>query len=203
MYLFCVYTRTQVQPLPSALVSRSDSGGGGAKNEDDIVAPPDIFSGDTCATPTPGDFLVGGGDSGTSTPRYLDSPSAESLHTKSSPLAAFNLKADKPGNSPPSPRGSPRTSSLVQTTAASVRSHTREPDDNDRDASADLSVVSCGSPSGRMFSILTSSQHTSRPSDQSLPEQLSEEIPDYSLTSLPSTTSIGSVSNDSEVCEKD
>lgn len=190
---------TQLQQLPVAFVSRSDSEGGGTKDEDDIVAPPDIFSGDTCATPTPGDFLLGGGggDSGTSTPRYLDSPSVESLHSRGSPLASFNLKAEKAGDSPPSPRA---RSTLVQSTTARGSARKVERDDADHGSnSAGLPpVTSCDSPSGRMFSILTSSQHNLRPSDQTRPEEFSEEIPDYSLTSLPSTTSIGSVSNESE-----
>ena len=192
----------QLQQLPIALVSRSDSEGGGTKDEDDIVAPPDIFSGDTCATPTPGDFLLGsgGGDSGTSTPRYLDSPSVESLHGKgSSPLASINLKAEKSGDSPPSPRA---RSTLVQSTAARGGARKIEHDDGGDQGSSSTDLppapVSCDSPSGRMFSIFTSSQHNLKPSNQSHPDEFLEEILDYSLTSLPSTTSIESVSNEPE-----
>lgn len=82
--------------------SGNSTGGGGASDyEDDIVAPPDTFAGDTCATPTPGDFLSrhpgsAGLDSGSSTPQCLDSPLLEGPQQlqKASPLATRQLRAD-------------------------------------------------------------------------------------------------------------
>lgn len=168
------------------------------KDEDYIVAPPDIFSGDTCATPTPGDFLVGGigTDSGSSTPRYLDSPSVESLTSKASPLATHHLMPDRHRSSSLTPKEAPGTSSLVQTTSSGI---SPQDDHSSVDTSSgDLGRVTCDSPSGRMLSILPSAQHNLKPSDKNLSDEFSEEIPDYSLTSMPSATSLGSQSNCSE-----
>ena len=59
------------------------------------MAPPEVFAGENCATPTPGDVTPNsraGTDSGTSTPRYLDSPSLDV-----SPLTSHLLKAERLG----------------------------------------------------------------------------------------------------------
>ena len=183
----------QLQRLPSATVSLSDSGGV-IEDDDIIVAPPDIFSGgDNCATPTPGDFLLlpaggssGGTDSGSSTPRYLDSPSAESLSSikGSSPLASYLLRAEKPSEIALKEKAKTLPSSNL------ASSHKKAPDIVARSSSAALSsgqgsvtaeapppvpvkysklaIAPRNSPAAaatsHILSILSSSQHSPRSS---------------------------------------
>ncbi len=138
-----------------------------------------------CATPTPGDFLTGrslaGTDSGSSTPRCLDSPSVESLISKASPLAVHHRKAGKSTDTR-------EASSLAQPSFSSARgpSHTGEIEGGEHSPEIpDLS--SQDTPSSRMLSILTSSQHGLRSSERA---GVVEDIPDYSLTTLSSATSL-------------
>lgn len=172
---------------------RSDSEGGLEEDETVIVAPPEVFSGDNCATPTPGDFSshTGSGmDSGTSTPRYSDSLSTESMTGKASPLTMFLAKAEKINSKP---RSSSLTHSLQEHQVAKTTSGSsvRDDDDDTRpDLHTKLYIAPHDSPAAkatsRILSILSSSQHNLKPSGT---KSSSEDNPDYSLTSLPRHTS--------------
>ena len=185
----------------TASLSHSDNGGGIIEEEEVIVAPPDRFSADNCATPTPGDYtpISGTGlDSGTSTPRSLESSSMDNLAVKLSPLTSSLLKIEK--NKPRSPN-----------VAHSLHeSHSTEPVNSSSDDSPlekldhlKLSIAPRDSPiamaTTRVLSILSSSQHNLKPSEKNLSKTSSEEDnPDYTLTSLHRGSSTDSESNFSE-----
>lgn len=81
----------------------------GNEEDDIIVAPPDVFASENCATPTPGDVSPiprGGTDSGASTPRCLDSPSLDipSFGGKVSPLTSHLVRTERLGEFPYSER---------------------------------------------------------------------------------------------------
>lgn len=206
-----VYTHPSQTRLPSAMSSRSNSGnsagrssaggssvGGAASDyEDNIVAPPDTFAGDTCATPTPGDFLSrhpgAGLDSGSSTPQCLDSPLLEATQCmpKVSPLSTRQLKAaDDPSSllraTPNTVSGLARSSSSHNSSPSPCAgSNNREDlscDDGPGSSSPHAVVPQDSAPTGggRVLNIWSSSQHSLRPSKDSF----TGDIPDYSLTPL-------------------
>ena len=171
------------------------------------MAPPDTFAGDTCATPTPGDFLsrhlAGAGlDSGSSTPQCLDSPSLETPQLpKVSPLSTRQLKADdlplsirqfKADDPPSLHRAAPNTvSGLAQsshdssspptiTTTSSSSCHEAPPDGVGTPGSVIVTPQDSSTGGGRVLNIWSSSQHNLRPSK----DIFTGEILDYSLTPL-------------------
>lgn len=95
----------QSQPEVPHHYSSSSDASRGNEEDDLIVSPPEVFAGENCATPTPGNVTPvprGGTDSGTSTPRYLDSPNLDTSPSsgKISPLAAHLVRTDKQSESP-------------------------------------------------------------------------------------------------------
>lgn len=199
------------QRLPSADVSRSDSGGG---IEDDylIVAPPDLFSGDNCATPTPGDFGTGT-DSGCSTPRLLDSPLVD-MSSKASPLATYLMKAERGGSSDTSKEISkPRvqTSNLAHSIyrAPGGTPQPRDVSDNQPQSPTNpefskLSIAPHDSPmaaaTNRVLGILSSSNHTPKPSERGVAEGL-DPASAFSLFSRESSAESRSSDRSSDSCE--
>ena len=130
----------------------------------------EVFAGENCATPTPGDVTPRGGtDSGTSTPRCLGSPSVDI-----SPLAAHLLKAERQGESPSSDKQTKIQSSSIShalhsahtTTTNTSNSNNTESDcstpSEPRAEYTKLSIAPLDSPiaaaTSRVVSILANSQ---------------------------------------------
>lgn len=162
-------------------MSTSSDSGGGPDEYDIIVAPPDIFAGDNCATPTPGDFITGPGagmDSGTSTPRYMDSPSVDTPPSKTSPLATFLLKTEKPSDPPVKSKTQP--SNLAQSSHKAPNSPPNGSSASHHDQQlSKLSIAPRDSPvavaTSRVLSILSNTQPKMKASGRNVADPSSEE----------------------------
>lgn len=107
----------EVLPAARSLTSYDETSSGD-ESLTVVVAPPDTFLGDDSSTPTPmldNESL----DSGKSTPRFLESPSTDSLAGKSSPLVVAQYRSSD-DHIHRTGRGSP-DSSVDQTTEIDSR----------------------------------------------------------------------------------
>lgn len=183
--------------LPPTNVSRSDSGGGGGEEEEDdvIVAPPETFSGDNCATPTPGDFITShsgtGIDSGSSTPRYLDSPSTSSDAltgvVSPSPLSTHLQKAGEISGE----KSANLSSNMMQSShdCHNIAESSRKASSVGKSEFTKLSIAPRDSPTAmvtsRILRVLAGAKQNSKNSVTKTSSE--EDNPDFSLTRLSST----------------
>ena len=151
-----------------------------------VVAPPDSFLGDDSATPTPmldNESL----DSGKSTPRFLESPSMDSLTGKSSPLvvAQYRLSDDQIHRTD---QGSP-DSSMDQRIESESNRQPLSPLAKSFYSSQNTEESAKLVPRSKGLSIYPSSQHDCQPEQHSIDE---EDIASYKLSRKSTNTSMES-----------
>ena len=165
-----------------------------------IVQPPDTFLGDESATPTPGmdnDYI--GVDSGKSTPRYVDSPSVDSMAGKMSPLVVATqqllstdtLTETQESGSTIRDALQPLSPLAMDCVVAATTENSTNPGPSN--TITDSNLKANGSKStAKVMSIYSSTEHDSKPAQEH--RQL-ESIPSFSLSRMSTSTSLESHSN--------
>ena len=152
-----------------------------------VVAPPDSFLGHDSSTPTPmldNESL----DSGKSTPRFLESPSMDSLTGKSSPLVVAQYRSSD-DQIHRTDRGSPDSSRDQQMESDGSRqplSPLAKSFHSSQNKEQSTEMTKSGSHS-KGLSIYPSSQHDCQPEEQHTDE---EDIVSYTLSRKSTDTSI-------------
>lgn len=161
-----------------------------------VVPPPDSFLGDESSTPTPGmdnDYV--GVDSGKSTPRYVDSPSVDTMAGKMSPLVAIaqqhsptsDLQAADGQENGSTLRDQPLSPLAVDSVVATAAENSASLIDTTSDSKVNGSKVNA-----KVMSIYSSAEHDSKPVRE---HRDLESIPSYSLSRTSTTISLESQSN--------
>ena len=155
-----------------------------------VVAPPDSFLGDDSATPTPmldNESL----DSGKSTPRFLESPSTDSLTGKSSPLVVAQYRSSD-DQIHRTDEGRPDSSTDQQIESESNRqplSPLAKSFYSSQKTEQSTEMTKSGSQS-KGLSVYPSSQHDCQPEQHSSTDE--EDIVSYTLSRKSTNTSIES-----------
>ena len=155
-----------------------------------VVAPPDSFLGDDSATPTPmmdNESL----DSGKSTPRFLESPSMDSLTGKSSPLVVAQYRSSD-DQIHRTDQGSPDSSNTDQRMEAESNRQPLSPLAKSFYSSQNTEQSAKSAPRSKGLSIYPSSQHDCQPEQHTSTDE--EDIVSYKLSRESTNTS-----KDSEV----